>query len=206
MRNTRVAMIVECALAVAMAVVLNFVAIRLPINIAGGSISLTMLPIAIVALRRGPVAGMMAGAVFGAFDLLIEPFIVHWAQVFLDYPVPYLLFGLGVGLFARAYTRLFAHTTQAVAKGSAIILAGFILGGILRYASHVLSGVIFFSEYAGGGNVLVYSLLYNVTYLAPSLVATVVLALILVPILERAVPSSRQAAGKQQATSRLIEF
>jgi len=185
-------MIVECALAVALAVVLNFIALRLPINIAGGSVSLTMLPIAIVAIRRGPLAGALAGVVFGTLDFLMEPFIVHWAQVILDYPLPYLLFGMGVGMLARVYVLTYeaGERSGLIAKGSILIIIGFLIGGILRYAAHVLSGVIFFSEYAGGGNVWVYSLVYNITYFAPSLIASTVLAVFLVPVLARAVPSA----------------
>ena len=193
MRNNRILVLVECALAVALSLVLNFIAIRLPINIAGGSVSLTMLPIAIVALRRGPAAGALTGVVFGTFDLLMEPFIIHWAQVILDYPLPYLLFGFGVGLFARVYARTYEKSSQStiknkLGKGSVLIAFALVLGGALRYAAHVSSGVIFFAEYAGGENVLLYSLVYNISYLAPSLVATFVLALVIMPILARAVP------------------
>ena len=203
MRSTRVIILVECALAVALAVVLNLIAIRLPINIAGGSISLTMLPVALVALRRGPVAGMATGFLFGLFDYLIEPFMVHWAQVILDYPLPYILFGLGVGMFSHLYTRAIDLTKQDVlgktlSRGTLIIVVSMIVGGILRYASHVLSGVIFFSEYAGGENVWIYSLVYNVSYLLPSLVASLVLMLVIAPILAHAVPVSRDG-GQQRS-------
>jgi len=197
MRNNGVIILVECALGVALAVALQYLAIRLPINFAGGSISFAMLPIGIVALRRGAAAGALMGAIFGMFDLLIGPYIVHWAQVLLDYPVPYLLFGAVVGLFARPYawttkrlvekgkTLLFSRLTA----GSIVIAGAFVAGGALRYASHVLSGVIFFSEYAEGGNVWAYSFVYNIAYLGPSLVVSLALALIIVPILAHAVPS-----------------
>ena len=205
MRNNRVSVLVECALAVALAAVLNFVAVRLPINIAGGSISLTMLPIALVAIRRGPAAGAVAGLLFGTLDFFVQPYIVHWAQVILDYPLPYLLFGCGVGLFSRLYAKVaYAKATEGIAqgsttnalsnaltRGSVLIVVSFVVGGLLRYAAHVLSGVIFFAEYAGGDNVWIYSLVYNITYLAPSLVVSFVLSLIIVPILARAVPISK---------------
>ena len=196
MRNSKIQVLVECALAVALSVVLNLIAVRLPINVAGGSISFTMLPVAIVALRRGAVTGATAGALFGLFDLLMEPYIVHWAQVIFDYPLPYLLFGLGVGCFARAYTQVSGDTgdspsQQMVTRGSLFIVLAFLIGGLLRIVSHVLSGVIFFAEYAGDQNVWIYSLVYNLSYLAPSLVASFILALIITPILARAVPVAR---------------
>jgi thiamine transporter len=224
MRNPRIQTIVEIALCVALSAVLNLLAMRLPINIAGGSISLTMLPIAIIALRRGIAAGAIAGTLFGFLDLLMEPFILVPVQVALDYPVPYLLFGAGVGLFAAAY-RHFAYaakggaapsreaspnstntpsspntlnsrnsTSRRAFASSALIVIAFIIGGALRYFAHVLSGVFFFAEYAGDQSVAgiwAYSLIYNISYLAPSLAASCVLALILMPILNRAVPARR---------------
>jgi thiamine transporter len=202
MRNKRILILAEAALAVALAVALNFMALRLPINFAGGSISLTMLPIAVVALRRGPVAGLAAGAIFGTLDLLMEPYIVYWAQVLLDYPLPYALFGLGCGAFARALNpagaepllqervgaELLRPPTNHPVRRTAIIVAAILTGGVLRYATHVASGVLFFAEYAAGQTVLIYSLVYNITYVAPSLAASALLAAALVPILNKALP------------------
>jgi len=205
MRNNKVLVLVEVGLAVALAAVLNLLAARLPINIAGGSISLSMLPIAVVALRRGVSAGFAAGFIFGALDLLFEPFIVHWAQVLLDYPLPYALFGVGTGLLAKPYKALFAgkaaQVTQEetprpvttglsgqISQGSLLIVAAVIIGGLLRLVTHILSGVIFFAEYAGGENVWIYSIVYNASYMLPSIVITLLVTLIIVPILARVVP------------------
>ena len=248
MRDRRTRVIVDVALAVALAVALNMLALRLPINVAGGSISLTMLPIAVVALRRGVLAGALAGTLFGCIDLLMEPFILVPAQVLLDYPLPYTLFGAVVGLFAGAYNRaqlrmtkrahpaagiagserqktrqenrpaalspttIQANTEQGAGEGEksspeantqaaqtgnlALGLAGssiwvvlaVLLGGAARYFTHVLSGVLFFSEYAGGENVWLYSLVYNVSYIAPSLICSLVGALVLIPVLAQALP------------------
>lgn len=201
MRNRRVQTLVEAALSVALAVALNFLAMRLPIHLAGGSVSLTMLPLAVLALRRGPVAGAGAGALFGFLDLLIEPYILVPAQVALDYPLPYLLFGLGVGLLSTPYRRL-AYGDKAApqassetraggspAAASAMLAAALLLGGLLRLVSHVLSGVLFFAEYAGGQNVWAYSILYNITYVGPSLAACLLCALAVMKLLDRAVPA-----------------
>jgi len=251
-RNPRIQTLAEAALAVALAAVLNLLALRLPINIAGGSISLTMLPIAIVALRRGPLAGAAAGTLFGLLDLLMEPFILVPAQVILDYPLPYLVFGLAVGLLMPAYQTRTAQgrgatpqatgavppvrssaTPQGVpdavplgssvaapgpdatpqapgaavippvrtsrpALASALVIIAFLVGGILRYACHVFSGVLFFSEYAGSQNVWLYSIIYNISYLAPSLAASLIVALIILPILQRAVPPQRPRSRRPQ--------
>ena len=211
MAKRRTLIITEVALAIALAAVLNVLQLRLPINFMGGSISLAMLPIALVALRRGPLSGMVVGTAFGCIDLLIEPLILMPIQVILDYPLPYLLFGFGVGCYSKLYNKYANRSGQGaigrfLAQGSFIIIIAVILGGILRLIPHTLSGVFFFSEYAGdffaatpgflffpgavdsGLNVWVYSIAYNATYLIPSLICVAVCLLIIAPILAKAVP------------------
>jgi thiamine transporter len=216
MRSTRVLILVEVALAIALAVVLNFLQFRLPINIAGGSINPSMLPIAIVALRRGPLAGTIAGTLFGLIDLLLEPFVLFPLQVILDYPAPYLLFGLGVGLFSGIYRKAAERDERRVtggfiARSSGIIIVAIIVGGVLRLLSHLLSGVFFFAEYAAGFfaehpsllqagpvdvglNVWIYSLIYNLLYIVPSVSIVLVCTLVVMPVLAKAVPALRLAA------------
>jgi len=220
MSSTRTLIIVEVALAIALATVLNFLQIRLPINIAGGSINLSMLPIAIVALRRGALSGLLTGTIFGFLDLLIEPFILVPVQVILDYPLPYLLFGLGVGLFSPLYNRYASQndkqiTGRFVLNSSAIIIVALIVGGALRMVSHTLSGVVFFAEYAAdwfasnptfllagpvdaGLNVWIYSVVYNATYMVPSLVCVGICALVIAPVLAKAVPVRRRVDARAQ--------
>ena len=188
MRDKRILVLVEVALAIALAAVLNVLQARLPINVAGGSISLTMLPIAVVALRRGALPGFAAGFIFGSLDLLFEPFIVHWVQVFTDYPLPYAFFGLGTGLLSGLYRRFSQLEVKQLLPASLISAAAIIFGGILRLLTHTLSGVVFFAEYAGGQNVWIYSIVYNSSYLIPSLIGTLIVALILLPVLAKARP------------------
>ncbi len=189
MRNQRVQLMVEIALCVAIAAVLNLpgVKLRLPINIAGGEVSLSMVPIFILALRRGVAAGMVAGAVFGIMDLLIEPFIVHPAQVLLDYPIAFALLGLA-GLGAGIW-----HSDVAkgrVTRGAFMTVPYMVLGAAGRLAAHWVSGVIFFAQNAPEGQpVWLYSLVYNLSYLIPSLIFCVIATLAVLPVLERAVPS-----------------
>jgi len=97
-RSERTRVIVEIALSVGLAAVLSLWKITLPWNIAGGSISLVMLPLFVVALRRGLWPGLLAGAIFGTIDYIIEPWFVHPVQVLLDYGVAYAGCGLaGIG-------------------------------------------------------------------------------------------------------------
>ncbi len=153
--------LVEAAVMVALATVLSVVVVyRMP---QGGSVTpASMVPILVLALRRGPKLGLAAGAVYGLLQFLIEPVVVHWAQVVLDYPLPFALLGLA-GLLRRwPY-------------------AGVVIGVAGRMASHVVSGAVFFAAYAPAGvNAWVYSLAYNASYLVPELVLSLVVVLGLV--------------------------
>jgi thiamine transporter len=142
----------EIIIMVALAGALSFVShgfFRLP---QGGSINLGMIPIFWLALRRGWKIGVFSGAVFGVVDLAFEPFIVHPFQFVLDYPLPFAL--LGLAGFFKKYPVL-----------------GVTVGGIGRFFSHFVSGVIYFADYAPAGmSPIVYSAIYNGTYIIPSII------------------------------------
>lgn len=173
LRDTRV--LTEAALAVALAFVLGLIKVfQMPF---GGSISLEMMPLILLALRQGPWAGIVAGVVYGFLDLLVDPQIYHPIQVLLDYP---LAFGaLGVAGF-------FSPTVRGAVLGTiAAVLA--------RFVCHFLSGVVFFASYAPEGwNPYLYSAAYNLAYLVPSMLIALVACVALLRALEAARPSRRQ--------------
>lgn len=174
---------VEIALTIALAFILD--ELRLFQMPQGGSISLGMLPLFVLALLRGPFVGVLAGGLFGVVDVITEmQFIVHPAQFILDYPLPYALVGLA-GIMRKTWT----STLGERGSGSAVVQALFpavVLGASLRYLSHLASGVIFFGEYAPPGQpVVLYSALYNL-YVPVSAAACLVAAGIILPVLSRA--------------------
>jgi len=191
MRSQRTLTLVEIALTIALSAVLSLVAARLPINVAGGTISFAMLPILVLALRRGVWAGVIAGVGFGMIDYLIEPFFVAYAQVVLDYGVAFAAVGLA-GLGSGSYKR----AVLANPKNGLVAALPFIaLGGAGRFAAAWLSGVIFFGQNAPAGQaVWLYSLVYNLSYLVPSLILCVVGAALVLPALESALPSAPRVA------------
>ena len=153
----------ELAMAVSLAVVLELVSRSLPIPRLpyGGSVSLRMLPVLVVAFRRGWKAGISAGGLYGLVDFAISPFFFHPIQVLLDYPVAFGIVGTA-GLLRS--------------KGRFSILIGTALGNSLRFAVHVLSGVVFFAHLAPEGQpVLVYSVLYNASYMIPEAILDILL-------------------------------
>ena len=87
---------------------------------------------------------------FGIVDLAIEPFVVNPIQFILDYPLAFAVLGLA-GFFQK-YPVL-----------------GVVVGGTARFVSHLVSGFVYFGDYAPPGmSPLVYSAIYNGSYLIPS--------------------------------------
>ena len=173
---------VEIALTIALAFILD--ELRLFQMPQGGSISLGMMPLIVLALLRGPFVGVIAGGLFGVVDVITEmQFIVHPAQFILDYPLPYALVGLA-GIMRQAWTHVLATRSTTIAVLRALVPA-VVVGASLRYLSHLASGVIFFGEYAPQGQpVVLYSALYNL-YVPVSAAACLVAAAIILPVLSR---------------------
>jgi thiamine transporter len=191
-RSERTRLLVEIALTVALSAVLSVFAVRLPINFAGGTISLSMVPILVLALRRGVFPGVIAGVMFGCVDYLIEPFFVAPMQVLLDYPIAFGAVGFA-GLGSTPYRRA---CSVSPARGVAVAVPFIILGGAARFAAAWLSGVVFFGQYAPAGQpVWLYSLGYNLSYMVPSIVLCIAVAAVVLPAVELAVPSASRPAG-----------
>lgn len=148
----------------------------------GGSVTAaSMLPILFVALAFGPAWGMGVGAVYGLLQFVIEPYSAHWASVILDYPLAFGLLGLA-GFFAvpkadRLEERQILRRLGGI-RWPMVIVA--VLTGMFgRTISHVLSGIVFYASYAGDQNPLIYSLVYNLSYMVPEAMITLI---ILVPL------------------------
>ena len=170
----------EAAIAVTLAYVLGQIKVfQMPF---GGSISLEMIPLILLALRQGPFVGIIVGAAYGLLDLAVLPFVVHPVQVVFDYP---LAFGaLGLAGFLRPTVR------------GAVI--GTVVAVLARFACHFVSGVVFFASYAPEGwNPYLYSAAYNAAYLVPSLIIALVIVVVLLRALEAAQPSRRQVEARR---------
>ncbi|MCR4402546.1 MAG: energy-coupled thiamine transporter ThiT [Firmicutes bacterium] len=151
--------VTEVGVTVALAAVLSLIRVfRMP---QGGSVSLEMVPVFYVALRRGGATGILAGLVLGMVKLALGPYVVHPLQFLMDYPLAFAALGVS-GFFSRAP------------------LLGVLVGGAARFLMHVLSGVAFFASYAPeGSNVWVYSLTYNASYMVPEVALAMILMLLL---------------------------
>lgn len=119
----------------------------------GGSVTLvSLLPLMIYSYMFGVKKGVAAGAVYGILQAVQDPFIIHPAQFFLDYPIAFAAVGLA-GVFARL--------KQLDKLPQVQFALGAVAATVLRFASHVLAGVFAFSEYSTLDNVWAYSMAYN---------------------------------------------
>jgi thiamine transporter len=157
MKTNNVSFLTEMAIMAALSIILGFIKFA-GLWPQGGSVSLEMVPIFLMAFRRGLKAGILTGIVVGLLQLLINPYIVHPAQVILDYPLAFGLAGIA-GAFAPSLE-------QSNGRRMALMVTGIFVGCLLRLSSHVISGVIFFSEFAEEMNVWLYSILYNGSFMA----------------------------------------
>lgn len=165
-RGWSVPVIAELGVAIALAAALG--QLRVFTMPQGGSVSLEMLPILFIALRRGLVPGLVAGAVYGALQLILPgAFIYHPLQVILDYPLAYLAVGLAGLVNVRGIR------TLGLAVG---------VGCLARLACHYFSGLLFFATYAPKWeSPWLYALTYNLLFLAPEAAIT---AVVLWPLLK----------------------
>jgi thiamine transporter len=127
----------------------------------GGSITpASMLPILLFAWHYGTLPGLAIGFAYGLLQMTQDFYVVHPAQLFLDYILAFAALGLA-GFFKK-------HLFTAI-----------IVGGLARTVMHFLSGVVFFAEYAPDGqSPLLYSFLYQITYLGPEIIICLVIACI----------------------------
>jgi len=146
------AMIAKAAICIALAYILSIIKLfRMPM---GGSVTLiAMFPLILFAASFGPLEGLLIGCVYGLLQLLIDPYVIHPLQLLADYPMAYA--ALALGCLAKVLPL----------PERMKLPAAMLLGYFGRYMMAVLSGVVFFAEYAGEQNAWVYSLGYNISYL-----------------------------------------
>ncbi len=166
--------LVFCAMAIALGTVLSEIKI-ISFPWGGSATLLSMLVICLPGYFFGLGAGLMTGVAYGALQLLVDPYVIFPAQLVVDYFLAFGALGLS-GLFTNAKHGL---------------LKGYLTGVLGRYVFVVISGWIFFSEYAWEGwPVLPYSLVYNGIYIFAE--AAVTLAVLSIPAVNRGISSIKK--------------
>lgn len=167
-------------MAIAVATVVATV-IKLPSLPNGGSITMfSMLLVTLVGYWYGPVVGITAAVGFGILQFITGPYVVHPMQVIIDYPLAFGALGCS-GFFANKKNGL---------------LKGYLAGVLGRFFFASVSGLIFYTVYvdAFSENMVAIwaSLVYNMTYILPEAVATVVL--ISLPAVKHALAKIKELA------------
>ncbi|NLG04637.1 MAG: energy-coupled thiamine transporter ThiT [Clostridia bacterium] len=184
-KNVTTRQLVFSAVGMALALVTSYMKLAsLPF---GGSITLfSMFFIVFIGYLFGVNAGLTAAVAYGILQLIIEPYIFHPVQVLLDYPLAFGMLGL---------SGFFANKKHGLMIGYAVSVLG-------RYICHVISGYIFFGAYAPeGSNAFIYTLSYNLTYILPEFIATMVL--LVIPAVSSALTHVKRMATEAETVKKV---
>ena len=178
MKNTKTRALCECAILLALAVVLSYIKLfQLPFD---GSITLfSMLPICLVSIKYGIKWGLGTAFCYSWFQILqggvfawgLTPWMLI-ASLLLDYILAFTVLGLA-GLWRK-------KGTWGVVGGVALVCA-------IRFVVHFIAGVVLWAnlaEFVAFGETWVnrpvlYSICYNGIYMLPETVLTVGMAAVL---------------------------
>lgn len=137
----------------------------------GGSVVLAMVPIILYAVRWGLGRGLLAGFVFGVLQFMFDGgFAIGWQSIVGDYLLAFTVLGLA-----------------GVMKGKKLgVFWGTLIAGIARFLVHYVVGATIWAEYMPDtffGMTMtspwIYSLLYNIAYMGPNIIITLVVFAIL---------------------------
>ena len=166
---------VEMALLISLAVVLDLDGLKISLGANGGSIGFTMLPLIILAFRHGFIKSVIGiGIIYGIVTNLLD----GWGLVY--YPFDYFVaYGLSiplVGLFSRYIFNKRASKDNLLINYGFILLS-VLLAGVIRVIGHTISSIVFY-EYTLGA-----ALAYNIAYVGPSILICLAILFILYPSL-----------------------
>ena len=170
-----------CALLVALSAVLAFLSKIIPAPwLQGGSITLaSAVPVILTSLLFGVKWGVASSVAYAVIQMMMgfyppptRSFFDFLLVVMLDYVLAFGVYGLA-GLF---YKKNKAYT---------IPLSGFLVV-LMRYICHILSGVLIWGIYATKGQtVLMYSVVYNGSYMIPEIIITTIVLAMMIKLIQK---------------------
>ncbi|PCS00664.1 energy-coupled thiamine transporter ThiT [Lactococcus fujiensis] len=171
MSQSKVLPLAETAIFVALALILSLFSINYAQTF---YLELTVIPLLLLAIRRGLIWGLIAGLLYGLLAIVLgEVTPLSFAQGFLEYIIAPISLGLA-GLFNTKSSNKFR-----------IVVCATLLGVFVKYFFHFIAGIVFWGQYAWKGwSVWLYSL---VTQGISGLI-TAIAALIILGILYKAAP------------------
>ncbi|WP_404347372.1 energy-coupled thiamine transporter ThiT [Sutcliffiella horikoshii] len=186
MKKNNTLFLVEVAIFGALAYLLDLLAgvLSLKIWAQGGSISIAMVPVFIMAFRWGLKGGILSGLILGLLQVVTGQLIgVDLVQLFLDYIVAFSALGFA-GILAKQVSNS-ARNDNFKKLVLYVSVASFVGCG-LRFLAHYAAGIIFFGYLAPEGqSVWIYSLLYNGSYMLPSFIIATIVTVLLIKTVPR---------------------
>ena len=133
----------------------------------GGSVTaFSMLVISMPGYLFGLPIAFISSIVYGLLQLAFGGYMYSLPQVILDYILAFGSFTV-VGLFKDKDKKI--H----------LLIIGFTIACILRFIFSVISGVVFFADYAPETmNPLIYSILYNGAYIFTEMILSYIIILL----------------------------
>lgn len=180
---SRIQMITESAIMVALAFVLSMVKlIDLPYS--GSVTPASALPLIIIAYRYGVGWGCLTGLVY-SFTQMITTSSFGWVSGFVSVAAVVVLD------FLLAFTSVgFSGAFRRGKNQPAALMGGAVLYGAIRYICHVIAGATVWAGIAiPTGTALVYSLSYNLTYMLPETIITAAAAYLIGSVLDFRTPA-----------------
>lgn len=160
MRSDRLNVLLEIALFAAISLVLDlFIPAFGPLKF-----DVKMVPIIVLAIRRGVVPGVLGGFLWGLLQFLFgDATILTVTQFLLEYFVAFSMIGFA-GIVSRPLKNALQKAPKGYGKQLLLVGSGVVVGSAARYVIHFIAGVVFWGSYApeGQGAVL-YSFLSNGT-------------------------------------------
>lgn len=148
------------AMAIALAMVTSMLKLMdMPM---GGSVTLfSMLFIALIGNWYGLGVGLTTGLAYGILQLVVDPYIISFPQMLLDYIFAFGALGLS-GIFSKS-----KHS----------LIKGYIAAVLGRFVFSTLSGYIFFPTFMPEffDSAIIYSICYNGAYIGAEAILTLVL-------------------------------
>lgn len=169
---------IEISIFTALAMLIDFFPSIKPIP--SISISLSMVPVFIIAFRWGFLASFVSGFLWGILQIALgNAWILTPAQAFIEYFVAFAFIGFA-GFFAGLVQRNLRKDLRM--RAYIWIVTGTLVGGAARYFWNFLAGIIFFKKYAieSGKTPVIFSLVTNGTAFFFSSIGCAVVLILLV--------------------------
>ena len=187
MNQERIKSLVEVGIFASMALVLDLIANTWGF-VNGGSISIAMLPIFVVAFRRGLKNGLIAGLLLGGLQILVtRTYFLVPLQFFLDYIAAFVVIGFA-GLFPKAITKPI-HLVLGITVATFARLIAASWAGIAYWSEYIPDGIADIDRVFGTAfsstlitptlMTWVGSFVYNAAYLIPSAILCIIIGLVL---------------------------